>query len=341
MRPKKTLVLGPRYHKSGENGGVVVLFELFLEELRGRGHELSVIDLNRFNYRSYLTSALALILGLLRDLPRSEAVSLHGTANDITFVAPVAIFMSRLLRKPIVLRKFAGNFDTIYSQSRPLTQSLIRYALRNASAVFFETKYLVRYFSQFNSETYWFPNVRKRPDVQRSPRPYERRFVFVGKVSLEKGIAELARAADALGPEYVVDVYGPIDSELVSLLSESEANYRGMLESKSVPAVLSSYDVLVLPTFWAGEGYPGVIIEAFSVGLPVIATQLKGIQEIVEDGKDGILVPPKNVDELTRAIVSFTDQNYPRFSENACRSFDPFDSNIATSHFLETINGLR
>ncbi|MFQ5772319.1 MAG: glycosyltransferase, partial [bacterium] len=66
---------------------------------------------------------------------------------------------------------------------------------------------------------------------------------------------------------------------------------------------LAQYDVLILPTFWKGEGYPGVIIEAFMVNLPVIATSLKGIKEIVQDGKTGLLVEPRSIESLKNAIL--------------------------------------
>ena len=62
----------------------------------------------------------------------------------------------------------------------------------------------------------------------------------------------------------------------------------------------AEYDVLVLPTFWKGEGYPGVIIEAFSVGLPVVATNLPGISEMI-DSQSGILVPPHSASTLAKA----------------------------------------
>jgi glycosyltransferase involved in cell wall biosynthesis len=101
---------------------------------------------------------------------------------------------------------------------------------------------------------------------------------------------------------------------------------------------LADYDVLVLPTFWKGEGYPGVIIEAFCAGVPVIATSLDGIKEIVSHGKNGLLVQPKNVAELAGAMRSITMACYPEFSKNAKKSFQQFDSSIATQRFLEAIN---
>jgi len=59
-------------------------------------------------------------------------------------------------------------------------------------------------------------------------------------------------------------------------------------------------DILVLPSLW--EGYGIVLLEAMSFGLPVIATRVGGIPEIVSDGRNGLLVEAGNVPDLARAM---------------------------------------
>ncbi|MGM0608816.1 MAG: glycosyltransferase, partial [Candidatus Muiribacteriota bacterium] len=154
----------------------------------------------------------------------------------------------------------------------------------------------------------------------------------------EKGVLELVEAANKLGGEYTVDFYGSVVEEsLVEKINSANATYKGLLKPEDVTKRLAQYDVLVLPTFWSGEGYPGVIIEAFSVGLPVVATTLDGIKEIVDDGKSGILVPPKDVDALAHAMQSFDEKNYESFSKEALRGFEKFDSEKVTKEVLKKI----
>jgi len=80
---------------------------------------------------------------------------------------------------------------------------------------------------------------------------------------------------------------------------------------------IQKYDVLILPTFYQGEGYPGVIIEAYSLGLPVITTNWKAIPEIVENRKTGLLIEPRSTAALVDAMKSFNKYNYKDFSKNA------------------------
>lgn len=332
----KLLLIGPRYHSSGKLGGVVVLFELLIKELQNQGIEVITIDMNKNNYSNAVFAVFCIYFSFLRYLPRISHVSFHGTAGNYIFVSPFVVFVSRLFRKKISLRKFAGSFREVYENENWLSRCLIRYSLKNATVLFFETKYLVQYFSKFNPNTYWLPNYRPRPQVKASSS-FSRKFVFLGHVKKEKGVLELLAAADLLGEDYQIDIYGTMAEPLHDRINESKASYKGLIDPENVPQVLSKYDVLVLPTFWAGEGYPGVIIEAFSVEIPVIASSLEGIKEIVMHGENGLLVPPKNVDQLVEAMSSFNQHNYPSFSKEAKKSFERFNCAKATQFFLENI----
>ena len=68
-----------------------------------------------------------------------------------------------------------------------------------------------------------------------------------------------------------------------------------------VPRLVAALDLLVLPSI-SGEGSPAVIKEAMACGVPVVATDLEGVREIVEDGRDALLVPVGDPDRLAAAI---------------------------------------
>jgi len=333
----KLLLLGPRYHKSGQMGGIVVLFELFLQELDNQGIEYKVIDTNKKNYANVILALVTIYFQIVTCIFKSDKVMLHGTAGDYKYIAPFVVFMAKLFGKGVYLRKFAGSFVEVYKSSSGVGKKLIEYVLKNAEINFFETKYLVEYFKRFNPKTYWFPNVREQNSVFKDTS-FQKRFIFLGHIRTEKGVLELVEAANKLGSEYRVDFYGSVVEEsLVEKINSANATYKGLLNPQEVTKTLAQYDVLVLPSY--REGYPGVIIEAFSVGLPVVATTLDGIKEIVDDGKSGILVPPKDVDALAHAMQSFDEQNYESFSKEALRAFEQFDSEKVTKEVLEMMNG--
>ena len=137
----------------------------------------------------------------------------------------------------------------------------------------------------------------------------------------------------------MIDIYGPIVDKKYSqeYFKKNNVSYNGALESYAVPEVLNEYDVLLLPTYWSAEGYPGIIIEAFSLGIPIITTKLDGIMEMVEDHKNGLLIDVKRSDQLFNAIMSFDKIDYALLSQNALKSFDNFNSFKQTELFLSRI----
>ena len=70
---------------------------------------------------------------------------------------------------------------------------------------------------------------------------------------------------------------------------------------KEIPEFLSLADVFVLPSLW--EGLPLALLEAMSFGLPVVATRVEGVKSLIEDGKNGYLVSPKDTEALAKALI--------------------------------------
>jgi len=132
--------------------------------------------------------------------------------------------------------------------------------------------------------------------------PGERpRVVMVGRLADGKGHEVLLDAVESLdGFEGSVCIVG--DGPLYDSL-EVDVETRGLREDvfltgfrNDVPRVLAASDVLVLPSF--REGTPRVITEAMASGLPVVATDIAGIPEQIEDGENGYLIPIRDPEAL-------------------------------------------
>jgi glycosyltransferase involved in cell wall biosynthesis len=337
----KLLLIGPRTRKINpeKTGGVIVLFEQLINELDQLGVEKIIIDANGANHKNKVSAFFSVIYQLLRNIRKVDHVSLHGTAATYLSVAPFAILISRLFGKTLSLRKFAGNFNQFYENGGKIRKKIIEYILKNADYSFFETKFLVEYFGKYNENTFWFPNVRERTFTPELPRSFNKRFVFISHVSKGKGIDQILEASKQLDASYTIDIYGPI---MNGEYSEGDfkgynVNYKGALKNKQVIPTLNKYDVLLLPSFRAEEGYPGIIIEAYSLGIPIISTSLKSIKEICDNGIEGLLVTPKSIPEMVFAIKYFTQDNYQKFSQQAFKKFEIFRSDIHTNRFLDTL----
>ena len=78
--------------------------------------------------------------------------------------------------------------------------------------------------------------------------------------------------------------------------------YKGITESNLSSAILKDYYFLLFPTYYPGEGFAGTLIDAFSSGLPVIATDWMYNSEIIKNGFNGYLFSPNNLDELVTLL---------------------------------------
>lgn len=133
-------------------------------------------------------------------------------------------------------------------------------------------------------------------------------------------IGVVARLDDHKGHKYLVDAAPRIIEAIPSakFLLVGDGYLRDVLISQSkklgvydhflflghrddVPEILGILDLFVLPSLW--EGFPFVILEAMASRRPIVASQVDGIPEAIEDGKTGILVPPRDAKRLTDSVI--------------------------------------
>ena len=74
----------------------------------------------------------------------------------------------------------------------------------------------------------------------------------------------------------------------------------GEIPQNEIPYWLSASDIFVFPTY--NEGLPNAIMEAMACGLPVVATEVGGIPEVVKDGENGILIDKKDVKSIVHSL---------------------------------------
>jgi len=152
-----------------------------------------------------------------------------------------------------------------------------------------------------------------RDEVRRSLGIPEDRIVvgIVGRLVAEKGFPELLQAMEQLDERFVLVAIGPYDpdkADAVSPASVEAARRRGHLflgMRTDVDALYTAIDIFVLPSH--REGFPRAAMEAAAMGLPIVATDIRGCREVVEHERTGLLVPVRSPDELASAIRRLGD----------------------------------
>jgi glycosyltransferase involved in cell wall biosynthesis len=121
---------------------------------------------------------------------------------------------------------------------------------------------------------------------------------------------------------------GALKKMTADLNLTQHVSFSGWLKFEGVKAAISNATILVHPSDGLGDGLPNVIREAMALGTPVIASDIAGIHEALEDGQCGVLVPARDVDALASAITSLLSNPEQRlaFTDRARkRAEDKFD----------------
>jgi len=147
------------------------------------------------------------------------------------------------------------------------------------------------------------PALFERSTVpQTDPRPYP--IGFIGRLDPIKCIPDLLEAMRQLAHPAHLNIYGQgedrerIEREIARLGIEAQVTLHGPIARPQ--EALRRIGLLVLPS--EAEGFGIVLIEAMAAGVPVVATNVAGIRDVVRDGETGLLVPPHNPPALARAI---------------------------------------
>lgn len=157
------------------------------------------------------------------------------------------------------------------------------------------------------------------------------RLVFCSRVTEDKGIflaIELLQALNMRGINATLDVYGPVANDISqrfksAVQSLPQVAYKGTYEGeKRAVEIISAYDFLVLPTSYPGECMPGVVIESFCAGTPVITTDWRHMSELVENGVTGYVCELSNfVKEATGFICSISGKSYQEISSSCVSTY--------------------
>ena len=341
----KILMIGPLRRKDKPIGGSVRAFEILVTALQNDPRvQVDVVssNLSKTNKFSRLNNALFSFFRLASKLPRHDVVALFSTNTSLQKAVRTVGWIARCNYRPLLLRKFGGishqelTTDFLSPHEAMRITKLMR---QNVDLYLPETMYAWEIGRKAGLATGWMPNYRRlSKELKITAKKHCRKFVYIGHVRPGKGIRELIGAAKLLNHEISVDVYGP----LMEGITESEFShhnnifYRGVLAPDKVISTLSLYDAFVFPTRHDGEGHPGSLIEAFSMGLPAVTTNWKFIPEVA-DKTCALLVPPGDSRALAEAMNLFAadDTLYQSLSAGARKRSRLFDISIWADIFIQ------
>lgn len=179
------------------------------------------------------------------------------------------------------------------------------------------------------------------------------RFLFIGRLIKEKGVAEFVQAAHHVHlrfPKARFYIAGNIDTENRSGFTHEEVKtmtdfewiqYLGFVQD--VRQAIREADCVVLPSYYP-EGLPRVLLESMSMGKPVISTNSRGCRDAIEDGRNGFLINPRDSHDLSSAMITFCE--LPEEERKAMgqygrmKAISEFDDRIINAKYLELLEAV-
>jgi glycosyltransferase involved in cell wall biosynthesis len=215
---------------------------------------------------------------------------------DLRYVV-VGGWLPELLGSRRRLRRLCMKLDGIYVETQSMADRMCDLGIPNVHVLS-----NFRFFERRTTPS----RVARRPGL---------RLVFCARVVKEKGIEEAIAALERLqaqmqGRSISLDVYGPVpnsyEKHFRDLVDRSPTTtYKGVLSPSDMHEVLEQYDLMLFPTYYAGEGFPGTIIDSFIAGLPVLASDWKYNAEIIDHGRTGAICRARSTDDLTETLSRY------------------------------------
>jgi glycosyltransferase involved in cell wall biosynthesis len=304
--------------------GLSKAFSFVVDGLGEMGWDVEVIDVaDRTPLRvgsSFSWARTKAILASLRQVVerarRADVVYLTISQSRFGFAKDlVAINWGAFVHRPVVVHMHGGNFGGFYASLSRAEQALVKSALDRLAAIIVLTPSLKADFAMTRGWQERTVAIANTCDVAagfvRRPQPGTLRVLYLSTLIASKGYREAIAAAGELArrqPDLRVkiDLAGTLVPErdfssraaqaadlyraVAALPPNAEAVFHGEVGPARKEALLSAADVFVLPTRYVNEGQPIAIIEALTAGLPVVATDWRGIRETLPPAMHSLLV---------------------------------------------------
>lgn len=251
---------------------------------------------------------------------RASIVHIHTCSGFSFFRSSVDMVLSQWLGCRVILHIHGAAFDVFYADTGPVLKKIIAYALSRADCVIALSKGWEQKLHMMapKAKVHVIENAVKLPAFDSSPVKEEDchvcRFTLLARMDTWKGIDDLLLSCHQLYLNEVpfeLRLAGPPGSagdadQLLKIIKSlgltSCVEYIGSVQGSQKDKLLQWADVYVQPSHH--EGMPIAVLEALSYGLPVVATCVGAVPEVIEHGKQGILVPAKNPKLFAEAMIS-------------------------------------
>lgn len=299
--------------KKFSDGQTVKTKELYKHLTNKNIANISIIDTNTLT-----KNILSLIILLKNTLKNNEKIILIVSSRGYKVLIPILIMLNKKYKRDIYDFVIGGNRHNHLKKNK-----FLRFCAVQCHIIYLESQTLVNEYNKINiTNIEYLPNFKNLQIVNSSKISADQilplKLCTFSRISKTKGIEDAIEAVkmanEKLGKTaFELDIFGIPDAAYKEDFERQQLNfpeyikYAGLVDYKNSTEILKDYYLLIFPTYHAGEGFPGTIIDAFASGLPVIASDWNSNSEIIEEGITGQTFPVKDIEELSNILLFYKD----------------------------------
>jgi glycosyltransferase involved in cell wall biosynthesis len=345
MKQIKIAMLGASLE---QNGGIATVEKLIIKHVSSdiKIEHITSHDEGSIIHRiKVFTKSFSLLAWRLLT-QKTDIVHLHISDGGSILRKALLALMAFTFRKPVLIHTHGAEFHITYAKLPKWIQQIFSFLFSHCGAFIVLSKawkdYYVENLGLDEQQVVILPNPTELPyEVPVRSNREKVKIGFFGRVGERKGTFDLIKAFANLPPalknsaEIIIAGDGDLDKArmLVSHLGlTNHINFLGWIDSQKRDELLASVDIFALPSY--NEGFPMALLEAMGWALPAIVTPIGGIPELITQKKNGLLVNPGDIQELSDAIQCLIEDEDLRISlGNAARqTVAPFDIKTYCEH---------
>ena len=295
--------------------GQTVKTRVLVSELQNKYPDSQIVIADTYNYKKH---PLKMVCNIINVMVKSNVIFVLLSRNGMKVIFPIINSMNIFLKKPILHDCIGGGWDTFVQRCPGIGKEIKKFTVNWVESQ--NEKEKLNALGYDNVE--YLPNFKRLNCVAeeklRLVYPEQFRFCTFSRVNEAKGIGKACEAVIKINREFgyakaILDIYGPIEDNYDISINKyvEQANgaitYHGAVPSEKSVEILTDAYALLFPTTFYGEGFPGTLIDAFSSGVPIIATDWHLNGEIIQDGYTGLLYDPEKPEKLKELMEKLMD----------------------------------
>lgn len=341
---KRVCVIG--HFGFGENllNGQTIKTKIVTMELE---KQLGYSQVLKIDTHGGLKMLLGVIINVIKAFNRCENIIILPADNGIKIFVPLCNFINVFFKRKLHYVVIGGWLNEFLNSHKYLEGQLKKF-----NGIYVETNGMKRLLEDKGFDNlYVMPNFKNIQILNKNELVYNDEEPFqlctFSRVMKEKGIEESIDAVKKINLKYkrkvfTLDIYGQIENNQVDWFNDIKAkfpeyvNYKGLIAYDKSIEVLKNYRGLIFLTYYEGEGFAGTLLDAMAAGVPVIASDWKYNNEIVNENT-GIIVPLNNSCEILKSLEKCMSKDWQSLKISCISEAEKYLPKIAINILIDNL----